>query len=160
VSTVHSIRRGTSDFSAVWVLHPLMKHMARGVVWEARARDGKRLATFRIAEDGSYANSEDNRVELLEDTAAIGVAHPARMSREERARWGDIFADYEILQPFDQISRETITLSAEDLGETSISRKGAAWTEETIERVERGGWFRGSHSEIAVPFEDGIYGVI
>jgi hypothetical protein len=157
----------TSDFAAVWVDHPLMKHMGRGVVWEARARDGRRLAFFRIAEDGSFADENDDHiVELPVETTQIGVAHPARMTAEQRNKLRALFTDYKILQPFDQLAREPFTLTDDkkELLSIAMPRAPRVGVEEhgaaqSTDRLKRAGWSfnRGVH---ALPYEDGSYGLL
>lgn len=156
---------GGGDFGAVWADHPLMKHMARGVVWEARDRAGARLLTFRIAEDGSFANEDDVHVEL-DGAAVIGVAHLVRLMKEEREKWRALFADYEILQPFDQLTREPRSLSPEEQKATALTQPLPALPPKTkrtfragTRRVARAGWLS-ERSAWATPFEGGLLGFI
>jgi hypothetical protein len=85
-------------FDVVWAKHPLMSHLARGVVWRSGG------VCFRLAEDGTFADDRDAKVSLAED-AAITVAHPIELDDETLARWRAVFADYEIIAPIDQLSR-------------------------------------------------------
>ena len=75
------------------VRHPLLAEIARGLVLESAGR------TFRIAEDGTAADVTDAP---FVPEASVNIAHPARISL---AGWGQVFTDYEILQPFEQIAR-------------------------------------------------------
>ncbi len=85
-------------FRRAWLEHPLMRHVALGVVWRSGGR------TFRIAEDGSFADIDD--VTLAPGSVAeVSVANPGEMSDAEIARWAEVLEDYRIVQPIEQISR-------------------------------------------------------
>ncbi len=83
--------------------HPWMTHLARRLVW-GTVDNGELVSTFRVAEDGSLANRDDDRLELTGD-ASVVVAHPLDMSTQDLASWLEVFADYSILQPFPQLDR-------------------------------------------------------
>lgn len=106
-----------SDFRARIVAHPVVSPIARALVWRATASGAH---AFRIAEDGSFASVSDDAVTLGDD-ASIGVAHPLQLG-DEAARWAELFADYEIIQPFEQLGRETFTCPAAEAGASKIQR--------------------------------------
>lgn len=113
--------------------HPLMRHIVRRLVFSV---DGG--GSFRVAEDGTFADVADD-VYVLPDYAVVGVAHPLGLAEG----WAGVFADYEILQPFPQLARETFALTADELTATSLSR----WTGRTVPTgallgLERRGWRR------------------
>ncbi|WP_051796942.1 DUF4132 domain-containing protein [Catenuloplanes japonicus] len=100
-------RRWTgAEFHRYLAGHPLLFHLVHRLVW-ARYRDGTPIHTFRIAEDRTAADVHDTPIEIPDD-AVIGLPHPA--VTDLRA-WPEIFADYEILQPFPQLGREVFTPS-------------------------------------------------
>ncbi|SFQ96348.1 WGR domain-containing protein, predicted DNA-binding domain in MolR [Lentzea waywayandensis] len=86
------------EFHAVLAGHPLLWHIVRRLVWITS--DG---LSFRLAEDRTLADSSDDEFTLPED-ATVRVAHPVDLQAELEA-WGEVFADYEILQPFPQLGR-------------------------------------------------------
>ncbi|HEU5031217.1 MAG TPA: DUF4132 domain-containing protein [Spirillospora sp.] len=95
-------RRWTpAEFGEYVVGHPLVRHVARRLVWFAQ--DGDAVTPFRVAEDRTYADVGDDLVEVPEH-AAIGLAHPVQLGDAVGA-WSEVFADYEILQPFPQLGR-------------------------------------------------------
>ncbi|UFS99718.1 DUF4132 domain-containing protein [Nocardia huaxiensis] len=83
--------------------HPLLARLARRVVWATYDDAGIPFRTFRIAEDGSYADVSDRAVSLPEPVR-VGVAHPLDLGGAVPA-WTEVFTDYEILQPFEQLAR-------------------------------------------------------
>ncbi len=95
--------RDRATFEARVVGHPLLGAIARGIVWECVPEAGEGDArAFRIAEDRSYAGADDAALSLP-DGARIRIAHPARGGG--LAAFSGVFADYEIVQPFEQLGR-------------------------------------------------------
>ena len=98
-------RRWTpASFRMLFMEHPVMCHLARRLVWGVY-RDGELLEAFRVAEDSSLADRHDNAY-ALPDAGAIGLVMVAELSEELYREFGQIFADYEIIQPFKQLGRE------------------------------------------------------
>ncbi|HUQ56669.1 DUF4132 domain-containing protein [Lentzea sp.] len=88
----------TEEFHSVLAGHPLLWHIVRRLVWVTA--DGQ---SFRLAEDRTLADSNDDEFTLPEGST-VRVAHPVDL-RDVLEKWGEVFADYEILQPFPQLSR-------------------------------------------------------
>ncbi|MGW6445822.1 DUF4132 domain-containing protein [Lentzea sp. NPDC055074] len=88
----------TEEFNTVLAGHPLLWHIGRRLVWITA--DGE---SFRLAEDRTLADSGDDEFTLPEATT-VRVAHPVDLQGAMEA-WGEVFADYEILQPFPQLGR-------------------------------------------------------
>ncbi|MEV3926211.1 DUF4132 domain-containing protein [Actinomadura coerulea] len=86
------------EFRSVLAGHPLMRHIARRLVWSA---DG---TTFRVAEDGTLADVHDDGYVLPQD-ARVTLPHPVLLGKDTVAAWASVFGDYEILQPFPQLGR-------------------------------------------------------
>ncbi|WP_177154663.1 DUF4132 domain-containing protein [Actinosynnema pretiosum] len=96
----------TAEFTTLLAGHPLLRHVVRRLVWlaERPAEDGAGQAlSFRLAEDNSLADSSDDPV-LLPGDAEVRIAHPLLLAGELDA-WAEVFADYELLQPFPQLGR-------------------------------------------------------
>ncbi|MGW2314689.1 DUF4132 domain-containing protein, partial [Actinomadura luteofluorescens] len=103
-SAMVSGRAWTRDeFGAFLVAHPLMWHLARRLVWLAGDR------AFRLAEDRTFADLDDEAVEPAA-SADVRIAHPLLLG-DSLAAWSQVFADYEILQPFPQLGRPVHTLA-------------------------------------------------
>lgn len=101
-------RRWTGDdFQRLLVKHPLMIHLVRRLIWGVF--EGSQLkATFRVAEDGSLADRNEDDFEL-EPLAEVGLLHRLELPDEVAAGWGEVLADYQILQPFEQLGRQVFT---------------------------------------------------
>lgn len=105
---VQQRRWPTASFAALYQRHGLMRHLAARLLWGTYGGLGGDVGTlqaaFRIAEDGSLADAED-RLFTLPDGATVGLVHPIDLDAAALAGWAQRFADYEILQPFQQLGR-------------------------------------------------------
>ncbi|MGI5163270.1 DUF4132 domain-containing protein [Spirillospora sp. CA-253888] len=123
--------------------HPLLRHLVRRLVWLA---DGK---AFRVAEDGTFADAADEAFDLPED-ARIGVAHPVHLG-DAAAAWAEVFADYEILQPFPQLGRPVHALTDAERASGDLGRfTGVTVPVGRILGLERRGWRRGAPMDAGV----------
>ncbi|MEU5874375.1 DUF4132 domain-containing protein [Glycomyces sp. NPDC047369] len=103
----------TLDDLRVLDAHPIAGVFPRRLVWHSRGTG------FRIAEDGGFADVHD-RV-FHPDPAAIRLAHPALLGDDTPA-WIALIADYELLQPFDQLSRPGLRFTGEELDTGRLTR--------------------------------------
>jgi predicted DNA-binding WGR domain protein len=99
-------RWATEVFRRFLVEHPVVIHLVRRLVWGVYGEDGL-VSSFRVAEDRSFADASDGPFDLREG-AEIGVVHRLDLSDADAAAWGQVFGDYEILQPFEQLSRAVV----------------------------------------------------
>ncbi|KAB2388002.1 DUF4132 domain-containing protein [Actinomadura montaniterrae] len=124
-----------ADFERLLVRHPLLGHLARRLVW--LTGDG---TAFRVAEDGTYADSADD-ARTLPDAARVRVAHRLDLSADDLAAWGEVFADYEIAQPFRQLDRPVHTLTREERETGRLARfEGVKVPVGSLLGLERRGW--------------------
>jgi hypothetical protein len=137
-------RRWDGDgFKLFFLDHPLMRHLARRLVWGVY-RDGQLQDAFRVAEDLTLADREDGLYELP-DGVEVGVAHVLDMPEDLSRDFGQVFADYEILQPFRQLGRETYSLTDEERQKGSIERfKNKKVASGSLMGLINRGWERGS----------------
>jgi hypothetical protein len=125
-----------------YVAHPILGRLARRFVWaRVDKKTGGISSTFRVSEDGSFANTNDDAVLLATDDR-VRLVHPMETSSQNLARWSDIFADYEIIQPFPQLGRPTFTPTKEELVDNALTRfKGKAAMQMAIMgRLVTRGW--------------------
>jgi hypothetical protein len=104
----------TEEFRRYFAEHALTGHLARRLVWLAGDTG------FRIAEDGSFSDADDEAFALAED-AVVRLAHPAHLG-DRLADWAELFADYEILQPFPQLARPVHAFTDRDLATGRLER--------------------------------------
>ncbi|MDA1358608.1 DUF4132 domain-containing protein [Glycomyces luteolus] len=106
------------EFQTYMVDHPLLRHLTSRLVWRADSASGR--TSFRLAEDRTFADLEDEPMVLIED-AVVQLAHPATLG-DEVEQWAAVLADYEILQPFDQLARPVLVLTEEERLSGRLSR--------------------------------------
>ncbi len=137
-------RWSVEDFETLLVRHPLMTHLAQKVIWGSFDANGKRRSLFRVTEERDYADAKDDAASLA-DAKTIGLMHPLDMSEPERATWGEVLSDYEIISPFPQLGREVYSLEQGEAKAKELTRfqglKLAAPT--MVFTLEKLGWTRG-----------------
>ncbi|MEM6531394.1 MAG: DUF4132 domain-containing protein [Myxococcota bacterium] len=149
-----------ADFQTYLVEHPLLVHLVRRVIWGVF--DGNELvSSFRVTEDRTFANHEDDEFTLGEE-ARVGLAHPIDLPAEAAAAWGELFTDYEILQPFPQLGRPVYHLTDEEKQARAITRHKDTTVEvgRVLGLMSRG-WERGEAQDggavwwFSLPLPDG-----
>ncbi|RRS00546.1 DUF4132 domain-containing protein [Glycomyces terrestris] len=86
-----------AEFRDRLVAHPLLWELVRRLVWQSGP------VAFRLAEDRTFADVEDDALDLPDD-AEVRLSHPVLLGGALPA-WVRQLADYEVLQPFDQLGR-------------------------------------------------------
>lgn len=129
-------RWSASEFEQFLLAHPLLRHIVRRLVWTTGD------AFFRVAEDFTLADIED-AVITLPDSARVGIAHPVELG-DAVSDWSEVFADYQLAQPFRQLSRPVYALTPTELETGRIDR----FTDTTVPvgallGLARRGWERG-----------------
>ncbi|MFC3494157.1 DUF4132 domain-containing protein [Glycomyces rhizosphaerae] len=142
-----------AEFRQCFAEHAFMSHLARRVLWQATV-DGEPVA-FRVAEDRTYTDVEDDELELHED-AVIRLAHPLHFGEATLAAWSQVFADYEILQPFPQLARPAMVLTEEELATGELTRFDKIEVESgPLLGLTKHGWHRSDPQDAGI--EPGLY---
>lgn len=129
-------------FERFFARHPLLRHLAARLLWAVRDADG-RLRAFRIAEDLSYADRNDEPFDLPAE-AEVCVPHVLSLDAEDLAGFGQVFADYEILQPFQQLGREVLAMDEGELQKSESERfKGKRVAIGSVYGLQHRGWRAG-----------------
>lgn len=137
------------EFRRTMVEHALMISLTKRLVWGVYDETG--VWCFRVAEDGTYADDSDAVVEVG-DNAQIGLVHPSDIDDAQRVRWSEILSDYELLQPFEQIARQSFTMTDGEQAATDFARftDGREHEVFALLGLEKRGWERGMKSEAYV----------
>jgi hypothetical protein len=85
--------------------HPLTLAFSRALIWERLDADGE-VVRFAVTDDAELVDLEWEEVELPA-SGTVRLAHPLRLSEEEREAWKLLLYDQEALQPFPQLERRT-----------------------------------------------------
>ena len=83
--------------------HPVLGHFARRLVW-AVLEDGQRVALILPDAEGTLMDVAMDAVTLT-PAQQLTLVHPSTLSDKERRAWLIQLAEFELLQPFDQIDR-------------------------------------------------------
>lgn len=135
------------EFTELFVAHPLLWHLVRRLVWLSEA-DGAATA-FRVAEDRTFADAEDE-VFALPEGATVRLAHPLDLG-DGLDVWSEVFADYEILQPFPQLGRAVFGLTDEEAEGYRLTRfEGLKVPTGKVLGLQRRGWERGIPQDAGV----------
>ncbi|MCB9601054.1 MAG: DUF4132 domain-containing protein [Sandaracinus sp.] len=91
---------------------PLLRHLARRLVWQVVGTG----TLFRIAEDLTLADANDEMLAYPPSDARVVLAHPVRApTLSSFTRW---LEDYRVIQPFAQVGREVCRHEGERFDET------------------------------------------
>jgi hypothetical protein len=150
------------EFRQCFVEHPLMRHLARRLLW-AEFVDGRPACCLRVAEDLSFADVNDDLL-TVPDSAEVGLVHALELAPTDAAAFGQIFADYEILQPFAQLGREVYHLDDSERASASITRfAGRKVATGSLVGLDGRGWRKddlttesGRFAEVVRPLADGV----
>jgi hypothetical protein len=140
---VRNRRWSAAEQRALFVEHPLLWHLARRLVWATFDDTGAVTGSFRLAEDRTPADAGDDAFTLA-DATTVGIAHPLHLGGQLGA-WSDLFADYEILQPFAQLGRDTHALTPQERGAKALDRlAGVKVPTGRVLGLAHRGWERGT----------------
>lgn len=141
------------NWKKLFVANPVMHCFAIGLIW-GTYEEGKLVSTFRYLDDGSFTTSDEDEFELPDD-AVIGLVHPIELSEDEKMVWIQQLADYEIVQPFAQLTRPVFTLTDDEKNGTKIMRfDGNDIINQTlVNRLTKFGWEKGSAQDAGCFYE-------
>lgn len=148
-------RWSQADFDTYLVRHPLLVHLVRRVVWGVYDGSNTLLATFRVTEDGSFADAEDE--DVTPPAGLVGVLHPVDADDATLAAWGQVLADYELIQPFPQLGRPLARLRPDEIGAPKVYRNPK--TPVPVGRLlglTNRGWVRGEPQDAGVVHSIGL----
>ncbi len=108
--------------------HPLLRHLARRLIWAVyqmpeitdpdtdetsiASYGGDLVACFRVSDEGNFTNAADDDYVLPEGAHyKIGLPHALELPVEIAGEFAQLFADYELLQPFAQLGRDIYRLT-------------------------------------------------
>src|SRR5262249_80634 len=114
-------RWSPGEFDTLLVKHPLMVNLVRQLVLAAYDEAGKVAQTFRVTEDQTLADHNDEET-ALQSGGAIGVVHPAHLDDGIKSAWGQALSDYTIIPPCAQLGRDSSRPNPGDLDSTGITR--------------------------------------
>ncbi|OJH36128.1 WGR and DUF4132 domain-containing protein [Cystobacter ferrugineus] len=137
-------------FRRFFVEHPLLIHVVRRLVWGTYSPEGALKDTFRVAEDRTFADPNEDTWTLPED-ALVGLPHALELDGKTAGEWGQILADYQLLQPFAQLGRSTFAMEPAEREARTLERvKGLKVPTGKVLGLETRGWRRGTPQDAGV----------
>ncbi|MBA8274828.1 DUF4132 domain-containing protein [Escherichia fergusonii] len=131
----------TEQFRLFMVEHPLVRHLTRRLLWGVYTEENTLIACFRVAEDSTYSDMQDELFTL--PAGNIGIPHMLEIPPESAAAFRQIYADYELLPPFQQLDRGSYRLANNERNTHELTRwSGRLCQAGRIVGLERRGWQR------------------
>lgn len=135
-------RRWTAEqFRLFLVEHPLVRHLTRRLLWGVYNDENALITCFRVAEDSTYSDAQDELFTL--PAGNIGIPHVLEIPPESAAAFRQIYVDYELLPPFQQLERGSYHLAGNERNTHELTRwQGRLCQAGRIVGLERRGWQR------------------
>lgn len=124
-----------------YLKRPLLFQLGRRILWTAKTNRLESGKTFRIAEDYTLADQQDDFFSL-EDTMRISIAYPLGWKDDQRNDWKVIVDDYAIIPLFSQWDRQTFAPTEEEFASKGVNRFfGVRIDHRSLKsRLKRWGW--------------------
>ena len=125
--------------------HPLLGILGQGFIWHHRNADHI-LGSFRISEDHSLIDAEDEEIKLA-DSDSVGLWHPIAATDEEIAAWREHFQDYEISSLLDQLGQSRLRPTEAEMQSEAITRFQGVKVEQFIVKRFMESWNYSIHDQ-------------
>ncbi|WP_181292086.1 DUF4132 domain-containing protein [Brachyspira hampsonii] len=98
------------EWKEIFFDNPFMRTFAVKLIWGVYDKNNKLLNTFRYMEDGSFNNADDEEIDenIIKEDDLITLISPIEIDNTLIEKWKKQLADYDIVQPFNQLSLDTI----------------------------------------------------
>ncbi len=141
------------QWKKLFVDNAVMHCFAIGLIWGIY-EDGKPVTAFRYMDDGSFTTSDEEELELA-DNARIGLVHPIELSENECKLWQEQLSDYEITQPFQQLSRPIYRVKEEEKNFLSLNQYSGVKiiNQVLVSKLQKFGWEKGAAQDAGCFYE-------
>ncbi|MFZ5987551.1 MAG: DUF4132 domain-containing protein, partial [Bacillota bacterium] len=131
-------------WNKLFVQNPIMHQFAIGLIWGAYIDENLEMS-FRYMEDGTFNTIEEEEYSIPQN-ASVGLIHPVELSVEEIEKWSGQLEDYEIKQPFEQLTRKVYKVEEAEKSIKNIERFGGIKLngKSLYGKLTKFGWYRGS----------------
>ena len=82
-------------------------------------------------EDGSF-NTQDGDAYTLQEGVNISLVHPVELSETEKKAWKEQLADYETIQPIEQLDRDVYRVMEDEKDTKRMERFGGSVLNKTL----------------------------
>jgi hypothetical protein len=133
-------RWSLANFREAVVAHPVLGRIAQRVIWASYQGEGGAPLCFRVAEDLTFADVQDDAVTV---SGLIGIPHPIDLDPRDRAAWAQVLGDYALTQPFAQMGREVYSPREDERDGREVRRLAGVLLEKRAYYIlEAKGWAR------------------
>jgi hypothetical protein len=122
------------EFEKQIVQHALLRPMGQAVLWGGCDTENKIRVVFRLCDDNTWSDREDNAIILPPDIIWMGVLHPVYLTEAEQRQWGELMADYHLIAPFPQLVHPVFLPTEEERLQNTVTRfaslepEGTRWS--------------------------------
>ncbi|MGJ7527146.1 DUF4132 domain-containing protein [Variovorax sp. GB1P17] len=138
-------RWAVDEFVPFFANHPVLRVFSRPLVWGLFDAQDQLAAAFRVSAEGELTDLQDDAFALPED-GHVGIPHPLEIAALDPAlagAWALVLADYELVQPFEQLMRETFTLDEAQRARRALDHwAGRSVSNAGLLGLETRGWQR------------------
>jgi hypothetical protein len=118
---VYERRWSWAAFSRLFFQHPIMRHVARSIIWGRYAFNGAVTHAFVLTEDNSALSADYDHIDLPA-YGDYGLIHPVDLTAAQRDTWQTLLLDYEIITVFDQLTRPVYQLTHKEKDAPLLTR--------------------------------------
>jgi hypothetical protein len=130
-------RWSINEFDPFFRCHRVMRYFAQTLIWGAYEQN-RLVGCFYITPDLTLSDIHYQTFHIPPG-AQIGIVHPILLTEDERQTWNHILHDFEIIQIFPQLNRDTYSLTAEERESGEITRfRGLALFQSQLTRGKKG----------------------
>ena len=108
-------------WQTLFIEHPLLSLLAQGFIWQRWDAEGSRYESFRISEDHSLIQADDDIVQL-HSSDHISLWHPVLDEEQSQSDWQTHIEDYSIKPLLEQTGLPRLMLSDDELQDNTIKR--------------------------------------
>jgi len=120
--------------------HPVLGHLSRRLIWEVLDASGEPSAQGSVDEEGNLIDLDMEPIEL-DPSCSLRLLHPATLDEDDHNAWSEQLADFEIIQPFDQMGRGVFRFAPEHEQFAAEVSDSAHYVDiETLVAARQTGW--------------------
>ncbi|MFK8004558.1 MAG: DUF4132 domain-containing protein [Polyangiales bacterium] len=128
------------SFQQYFVDHPLIVSLVRRLVFACVPPKKKKATFFTVDESRQPIDAKGDAVTL---SGQVTLVHAIDWPEKKRAEWGEYFADFELLQPFEQLARQTYDVADYKVKKNKIVDLGMKMpAPRWVFGIEKRGWSR------------------
>jgi hypothetical protein len=107
-------RWGFTDWHDTIYAHPLLGLIAQRIIWGTYDDTNTLVGTWRVDESNEIIDVEDEPF-APGLGSRVGIVHPIELDAEAIKAWTEVLSDYEIIQPFEQITKPVTEATGESI---------------------------------------------